>query len=118
MSPVTRTKPKLKVVSGHLAHRKEWPTWKVRAYQWAPYVVVSVFVLTVAVVWRGVTDMMTRSSVTTMLCREGPLPEPVIHCEASDLDCLTNPTVVEVSRIKDAIRTHNVRMAKACISVM
>lgn len=52
------------------------------------------------------------------LCSKGAIPEPVIHCEAGDLDCLTDPTVVEVSKIREVIQAHNAELARSCVSVL
>lgn len=114
----TVTKPKLKVVSGHLAHRPEWPTWKVRAYQWAPYVTVIVLTITAAMAFNAGRAMLGYAIAGEMACRQGALPEPQILCAADDLDCLTNPTVVEVSAIRDVIRERNGQLARACLRVM
>ena len=118
MPTVTKPKPKLKVVSGHLAHRPEWPTWKVRAYQAAPYVTVILLTITGVMAFSWARSTLANAAVGEIACRQGALPEPQILCAADDLDCLTNPTVVEVSRIKETIRERNIRMAKACISVL
>jgi len=129
MPTVTRPKPKL--VSKHLnppAKVAPVNAGQVRAHyvgaksftllQWLPGAMLTVLAL--SLIWAGVAvfQKANYASVGEMACREGPLPEPQILCAADDLDCLTNPTVVEVSKIKDAIRTRNVQMARACIQVM
>ena len=130
MPTVTRSKPKL--VSKHLAppapdvvpinvkHPKGNYVGKhaFTLLQWLPGAMLTVLAL--SAVWAGVAVFQTANyaSVGEMACRQGALPEPQILCAADDLDCLTNPTVQEVAKIKDAIRTRNVQMAKACISVM
>ena len=127
MPTVTRPKPKL--VSKHLNPPVQpVNAGQVRAHyvgpkaftflQWAPGVMLTV--LTLSIIWAGFTLVRKAhyASVGEMACKQGPLPEPQILCLPDDLDCLTNPTVIEVSRIKDSIRTHNVQMARACISVM
>ena len=127
MPTVTRPKPKL--VSKHLNPPVQpVNAGQVRAHyvgpkaftflQWAPGVMLTV--LTLSIIWAGFTLVRKAhyASVGEMACKQGALPEPQILCAADDLDCLTNPTVLEVSALKDAIRERNVSMAKACIQVM
>jgi hypothetical protein len=129
MPTVTRPKPKL--VSKHLnppAKVAPVNAGQVKAHyvgkhsftllQWLPGAMLTVLAL--SLIWAGVAVFQTANyaSVGEMACKQGALPEPQILCAADDLDCLTNPTVQEVSKIKDAIRERNVSMARACISVM
>jgi hypothetical protein len=129
MPTVTRPKPKL--VSKHLNPPvKVAPVnaGQVKAHyvnrhaftllQWAPGFMLTVLVL--SAIWFISTVVQTAhySGVGRLACKQGALPEPQILCRDDDLDCLTNPTVVEVSRLKDKIRDRNVTMARACISVM
>lgn len=104
----TVTKPKPKLVSKH----------SFTLLQWLPGAMLTVLALTL--IWGGVLifQKANYAAVGEMACRQGALPEPQILCAADDLDCLTNPTVVEVSRIKETIRERNIQMAKACISVL
>jgi hypothetical protein len=129
MPTVTRPKPKL--VSKHLnppVKVEPVNAGQVRAHyvnrhaftllQWAPGVMLTI--LTLSVIWAGFTLIRKAhyASVGEMACKQGPLPEPQILCRDDDLNCLTDPTVVEVSRLKDKIRERNVSMARACIAVM
>ena len=126
----TVTKPKPRLVSKHLSppdvvpinvrHPKAHYVGKhsFTLLQWLPGAMLTVLALTA--IWGGVLifQKANYASVGELACRQGALPEPQILCAADDLDCLTNPTVVEVSRIKETIRERNIRMAKACISVL
>lgn len=125
----TVTKPKPRLVSKHLSPPvAPVNAGQVRAHyvgkhsftllQWLPGAMLTVLALTA--IWGGVLifQKANYAAVGEMACKQGALPEPQILCAADDLDCLTNPTVVEVSRIKETIRERNIRMAKACISVM
>jgi hypothetical protein len=129
MPTVTRPKPKL--VSKHLSPpAKVAPVnaGQVRAHyvgpksftllQWAPGFMLTVLVL--SAIWFISTVVQTAhySGVGRLACKQGALPEPQILCRDDDLNCLTDPTIVEVSQLKDKIRDRNVTMAKACISVM
>lgn len=123
------TRPKPKLVSKHLsapvqpinaaqtrAHyvgKRSFMLW-----QWMPTILFSVLVLTISWLVMAVVQKANYAGVGEMVCKQGALSEPQILCPDGDLDCLTNPTVVEVSKIKDAIRERNTSIAKACISVM
>lgn len=126
---VIRSKPKL--VSKHLnppAKVEPVNAGQVKAHyvnrhaftllQWLPGVMLTVLAL--SAVWAGVAifQKANYASVGEMACKQGALPEPQILCAADDLDCLTNPTVQEVSKLKAAIRERNISMAKACIGAM
>ena len=86
--------------------------------QWAPGFMLTVLVLSAIWIISTVVQTAHYSGVGRLACKQGALPEPQILCRDDDLNCLTDPTVVEVSRLKDKIRDRNVTMAKACISVM
>jgi hypothetical protein len=129
MPTVTRPKPKL--VSKHLSPpAKVAPVnaGQVKAHyvgkhsftllQWAPGFMLTVLVLSAIWIVSTVVQTAHYSGVGRLACKQGALPEPQILCRDDDLNCLTNPTVVEVSRLKDKIRDRNVTMARACISVM
>ena len=125
----TVTKPKPKLVSKHLSPPvAPVNAGQVKAHyvgkhsftllQWFPGAMLTVLALTL--IWGGVLifQKANYAVVGEMACKQGALPEPQILCAADDLDCLTNPTVLEVSALKDVIRERNVSMAKACIAVM
>lgn len=129
MPTVTRPKPKL--VSKHLnppAKVEPVNAKQVKAHyvgkhsftllQWLPGAMLTVLAL--SAVWAGVAifQKANYASVGEMACRQGALPEPQILCADGDLDCLTDPTVVQVSMIRDAIRERNISMARACVNAL
>ena len=111
--PVKVESVNAKQVKAHYVNRHAFTV-----LQWLPGAMLTVIALTV--IWAGFTvfQKANYASVGEMACRQGALPEPQILCADGDLDCLTDPTVVQVSLIRDAIRERNVSMAKACIGAM
>lgn len=114
LNPPAKVEPvNAKQVKAHYVNRHAFTL-----LQWLPGAMLTVIALTV--IWAGFTvfQKANYASVGEMACKQGALPEPQILCAADDLDCLTNPTVQEVSKLKDAIRERNISMAKACINAL
>lgn len=51
-------------------------------------------------------------------CMRPALPEPQILCADTDLDCLTNPTIQEVDKLREIIRDQNAWQLDTCLRVM
>lgn len=113
LSPPAVEPVNAKQVKAHYVGAKTFALW-----QWVPGLLMAV--LAISVFWLGTMALRhyTFGAVGEMACREGIMPVPEIHCEAGALDCLTDPTVMEVGEMQDAYLAWNEKLAKACIPVM
>ena len=85
------------------------------AIRWAPGIVLG---LSVLLGWHGITWVMDRAKYAQagyMLCRQGALPEPQFHCDLGELDCVTDPSVVQMVQQRDNVRKVNSMLADVCI---